>query len=156
MSNAVLAALHGKSHVVIHHSLTKDSGTVSWGAIRRYHVETQKWSAIGYHFGIEMVGDDAEILIGRMIHETAAAVKEDRMNRRGVHICVVGNFDETEPPPAVWQQAVRLTAFLCEMLEIPVVNVESHHRFAPYKTCPGKRWNMERFRAEVAQRRKTI
>jgi len=37
-----------KTHVVIHHSLTKDGQAVSWGAIERFHRETQGWSDVGY------------------------------------------------------------------------------------------------------------
>lgn len=154
-------ALKGKTHVVIHHSLTKDSGTVSWNAIRLFHVEQQKWRAIGYHFGIERVADAAgreavEVLMGRLLHETAAAVKEQHMNDAGVHICVVGNFDEAAPPQDVLEKAVELTAFLCELLKIPTSNVMPHTFFAPYKTCPGSKFNMKAFREAVSKRRQTL
>ena len=153
--------LTGKTHIVIHHSLTKDSGTVSWNAIRRFHVEQQKWRAIGYHFGVERVADSSgaeyvEVLMGRMLHETAAAVKEQTMNTRGVHVCVIGNFDDETPPKAVWDRTVELVAFLAELLEVPTVNVEPHSLYAPYKSCPGKRWDMAKFRADVSRKRKTL
>jgi N-acetylmuramoyl-L-alanine amidase len=153
--------LAGKTHIVIHHSLTKDSGTVSWNAIRRFHVEQQRWNAIGYHFGVERVQDSSdaeavEILMGRMLHETAAAVKEQTMNTRGVHVCVIGNFDEQVPLPAVWNRTVELTAFLAELLRIPTTNVQPHTLYAPYKSCPGRNWSMERFRVDVDRKRKAL
>ena len=90
-----------KSHLVVHHSLTADSGTVSWQAIRRYHTETNGWRAIGYHLGVEQIGDRYEMLAGRPLTFSAAAAKEQRMNHIGIHVCFVGNFDERPPDDAM-------------------------------------------------------
>ncbi len=36
-------------HIIIHCSGTEDSETVSWSAIRRYHIYDNGWANIGYH-----------------------------------------------------------------------------------------------------------
>ena len=36
-------------YILIHSSGTKDSETLSWGAIRQYHIFDNGWIAIGYH-----------------------------------------------------------------------------------------------------------
>lgn len=153
-------ALKKKTHIVIHHSLTADSGTVSWNAIRRFHVEQQKWRAIGYHFGVEVVKDAAgkeavEVLFGRLLHESAAAVSQLGMNTKGVHVCVVGNFDVAPPPAAVWDRTVELVAFLAELLNIQPGNIQPHSRYAP-KSCPGTQFDMVKFRRQVELFRKTL
>jgi len=140
-----------KTHIIIHHSLTKDSGTVSWDAIRKYHKETLGWRDIGYHFGVEQVENEYAIFKGRHIKEVAAAVREDRMNHVGIHICMVGNFDEIEPPIKQWQLAQYLCAILCKMYSIPVSNIMGHRDFAHYKSCPGDMFNLNFFRNGVEQ-----
>jgi N-acetylmuramoyl-L-alanine amidase len=135
-----------KTHIFIHHSLTKDSGTVSWDAIKNYHINVNKWRDIGYHFGIEKIGDTLHILTGRMITEDAAAVKERGANRYGIHICVVGNFDLAPPDKNTLLILSRLVGSYMELLNIPKGNVLGHKDYAPYKSCPGTKFDMDAFR----------
>jgi N-acetylmuramoyl-L-alanine amidase len=132
------------THIVIHHSLTADSQTVSWDAIRKYHL-AQGWVAIGYHYGLELIGDHYEILKGRMDDDVGAHCKEQNMNARSIGICCVGNFDLVAPPLAQADMLVELVAFLMRQYQISVSNVKRHSDYATYKSCPGALFSWEEF-----------
>jgi hypothetical protein len=123
------------THIIVHHSLTKDSGTVSWGAIRKYHVETNKWLDIGYHAGVELVNDQYEVLIGRMWNQDGAHAVG--MNNKAVGICFVGNFDVDMPSDAMLDKGLTLIRFMQDLYQIPKQNIKGHCEYAP-KSCPGK------------------
>jgi len=159
------------SYIMLHHSLTKDSQTVSWQAIRRYHKETLGWKDIGYHFGIELVGSpiignrellkarppqDAreifeggyEILVGRPLDQEGAHCKEQGMNQKALGICFVGNFDEGPVSLEQWNKGVIFVASLVKLLDIPTRFIVGHRDYAP-KSCPGKLFEVEQFRKAV-------
>lgn len=140
-----------KSLVVIHHSFTDDSDTISWGAIRKYHVEKNGWRDIGYHYGVELVGGYYEIFVGRPEGEVAAAVKEGNVNADGVHICVVGNFDKAPPPKKQLEAVARLVTDICRRNGIGTRAITTHHQFAPYKSCPGEKFPMAKLVALVQE-----
>ncbi len=135
------------THIMIHHSLTQDGQTVSWQAIRRYHLQEKKWRAIGYHFGIELVNDHYEILVGRELDQEGAHCVG--MNQKAIGICFVGNFDMATPPADQWKAGVRFVRSLCRNLLIPIVSVVGHRDYAQ-KSCPGKLFDMGLFRRDVA------
>lgn len=147
-------------HIIIHHSLTRDSETVSWQAIRRYHVGTLGWRDIGYHFGIEKIGrddhkakilqkDQYEIMVGRMLTESGAHCRQRGMNRRSIGICFMGNFDLKPPPPDMWNLGLKFVTSLANVFNIPRSRICGHHEFAGYKSCPGLSFNMEKFRNQL-------
>lgn len=136
------------THIVIHCSATKDSGTVSWGAIRKYHL-SKGWDDIGYHYGIELVKDQYEILLGRLSNITGAHCKAAGMNKKAIGICCVGEYDNSTPPQMMVNKCINLVQHLMELHRIPKENVIGHYEVEPHKTCPGTRFNMEAFRAAL-------
>lgn len=137
------------THIILHHSQTADGRTLSWDDIRRYHIVTNGWSDIGYHFGIEKIEDETVTLVGRMQNETGAHCADDRMNHHSLGICLVGNFDNGEPPVTFWNAAQRLVRSLLEVYGIPAANVQGHREHNPGKTCPGKMFDLEKFRSQL-------
>jgi len=134
--------------IILHHSLTKDGTTVSWGAIRRYHIYTNKWENIAYHFGLELIGDYYEILLGRMMYEMGAHTYGQ--NRDSLGICFVGNYDLSEVPPEMWKRGIDLVSTLCRIFDIDTDNIHGHNEYAP-KSCPGKNFNVQGFKAQVEE-----
>ena len=134
------------NNIILHHSATADGPTVSWGAIRRFHVVECAWGAIGYHYGIELVGDYYEVLIGRLPYEQGAHTRGQNASALG--ICFVGNFDATPVPDAQWQKGLWLCRSLISLFGIKRGAIYGHRDFAN-KSCPGKLFDLERFRAEI-------
>ena len=149
------------SHIIIHHSLTKDSGTVSWGAIRRYHVQTLGWQDIGYNFGVEDVDGHFEVLMGRPLWMNGAHCRDMQMNSHGIGVCFVGNFDLNAPGTKRLEAADPLMRWLMDTYHIPVENILGYREVGrlagfewtagEFKSCPGKLWDMDAFRARYAE-----
>ena len=132
---------------MVHHSLTKDGATVSWKAIEEYHKVTNGWEDIGYHAGVELINDKYYALMGRDLSKRAAAVKEEDMNGRAFHVCLVGDFDLM--PPTKEQLNVLIQRVIHPWMYqfgIRSQNVRGHRDFAPYKSCPGKLFDMDQLR----------
>ena len=132
--------------IILHHSLTQDGQTVSWGAIRKYHTQVQGWRDIGYHYGIELVDDHYEILFGRLSNEAGAHCFG--ANERSIGICCVGNFDAAPPPDRQWQICLNFVRQLMQSYRIDPGHVMGHGEWTDDgRTCPGKHWDMKLFRA---------
>jgi N-acetylmuramoyl-L-alanine amidase len=140
-----------KTHILIHHSLTKDSLTVSWGAIRKYHIFTLGYDDIGYTAGTEFARDDYEIFAGRMPFDRQGAhCPQGGMNRKAYSLCFIGNYDIALPPEKMLKKGALFVASICTVAGIPVENVQGHRDYATYKTCPGEKFDLDLFRSMVA------
>jgi N-acetylmuramoyl-L-alanine amidase len=131
----------------MHDSLTEDNQTVSWGAIRKYHMNVKGWSNVGYQFGVELIGDHYEILLGRMVGEVGAHCLG--YNDKSIGICLIGNFDQDKVPQDQWDVAVKLAAHYMWLFGIPTDNIGGHREFDPNRTCPHKWFNCSKFRTDV-------
>lgn len=137
-----------KNHVceiIIHHSGTLDSETLSWGKIREYHL-SKGWKDIGYHYGVELVRDDIEVLIGRMSFEEGAHCRGH--NNSSIGICLVGDFDRIIPPLEIWEKGLWLVRGLLVKHNLRKTVVFGHGELDD-RSCPGKYFDMDRFRAEL-------
>lgn len=134
--------------IIIHHSLTRDQQVVDWQAIRNYHLSLG-WRDVGYHYGIEMVNGTPEILLGRFETQRGAHTRQRGMNSRSIGIMICGNFDLAPPPVTMWPKAIRLVRDIQFRYDIGKEFVVGHNHFADYKSCPGKKFNMEKFRDEL-------
>jgi hypothetical protein len=135
---------------VIHHSLTKDGRTVSWGAIRKYHMTEMAppMVEIGYHEGVELVDDAYEALMGRPWDRIGAHTLGQ--NYRSLGLCLIGNFDLEEPPPKQLEKAAGIVALWLRLFGIDKTKIYPHGFFNP-KTCPGLKFDMIGFINLVSQ-----
>jgi len=139
--------------IIVHHSLTKDSLTVSWGAIRTWHVEHEGYDDIGYHAGVELVGNGSsvyyEVLLGRMWNVPGAHTIGQNSSSLG--ICFVGNWDIQEPPDELLITGARVIKMWCWLFDISIDEIYGHRDFASYKSCPGLSFDMNKLRYLVGK-----
>ena len=132
--------------IIVHHSLTKDSGTVSWGAIRNYHTKVKKWrGGIGYHVGVELIMSGGEtyyeILMGRMWDRTGAHVRGH--NHNSLSICFIGNYDKIPPRRGMLKTGAKIIALWLKLYGLSVDDIYTHNHLDPRKTCPGKMFDLD-------------
>jgi len=132
------------TRIILHCSATKDSGTVSWGAIRDYHTKLG-WSDIGYHFGIENLRGQTEILIGRLPNRQGAHCSGH--NSDSIGVCFVGDFDHYQVPQESWDAGVKLVKYLVQAFGIK--EVLGHRELYSGKSCPGNNFDLGKFRGAV-------
>jgi len=126
------------THIGIHHSLSTDGTVFNWRAIRNWHINENGWSDVGYHYGIELIDNTYEVLVGRPLHLPGAHIKEGGMNKKAIAICFVGNYDEKAPPVEMIDVAcTRLIIPLMKIFDIGQDKIIFHRDKAPYKSCPG-------------------
>lgn len=120
--------------IVVHYTAVSppsaDGEMKQWEAIRRHHIEVNKWSDIGYHFGISPSG---RIYSLRPVKRSGAHCRGHNANSIGV---VVMGDDMTITNDAFWFNVLlRFLNRLCERYNIPKGAVRLHRQLNDTK-CP--------------------
>jgi hypothetical protein len=116
--------------IIIHHSAT---GETSAERINQYHIDTNGWPRMGYHF---LVHQDGIIEycndIARITYGAAGA------NTFAIHICLVGNYESDDPQP----EQLLAARLLVENLRFALGRVYPviGHREVNSTVCPGTNW----------------
>lgn len=141
-------------YIVLHHSATEDNAEAEdLLSFARYHIETNGWPYCGYDWVVESFG-------GRVVAQEArpsglVAYAAKGFNRNSIHVCVAGNFDLAKPSLEKWRCAVDLCKKISVTYAIKPENIIGHRTTYDIlgvpreKTCPGKYFKMEDFRANV-------
>ena len=138
-------------YIVVHHSAAASGSARS---INDFHANVRGWrNGLGYHFviGNGSATPDGFIEAGprwaKQLAGAHAKSPENRMNRTGIGICLVGNFEETHPTDAQMRTLVALVRRLQRRYNIPSRNVIGHRDVVKgYTVCPGKNLSIERLR----------
>jgi hypothetical protein len=138
--------------IVLHHSATADGETVNWNAIRKYHMEVNGWKDIGYHFGVEKVGEKYQVMGGRTLKQAGSHAVG--FNTSGIGVCMIGDFDNEAPPVLQWLKGIELcqqiNRFFGHRLKI-IGHRDTYEMLGRpvQKTCPGKMFDIGAFSRSV-------
>lgn len=129
------------NQIIIHCAATKPSMDIGTADIRRWHVDGNGWSDIGYHY---VVRRDGRVEKGRDLDRDGNVDEEVGAHARGfnansIGICMVGGMaedggDDCNFTEAQWQSLRQLVQGL--LVKYPEADVIGHRDVDPHKTCP--------------------
>lgn len=123
--------------IIIHHSATRDTASISHTAIREYHMGKLGWDEIGYHYTIETVDLSPRLFTGRGLQYEGAHC---RGFNDTIGVCLVGNYD-AKPLKIVDGKLEVLVNLLSGLLfTFPKIGIDDIHYHREYseKSCPGE------------------
>lgn len=119
--------------IIVHCSATKEGEYYDVDDIRRWHVEGNGWSDVGYHFVVLL---DGRIEIGRPLEKVGSHCKGQ--NRTSVGICYIGGLDSVGNylDTRTCEQRDSLEVLIATLVRVfPGSEVFGHNNFSS-KACP--------------------
>jgi hypothetical protein len=142
-----LAPTRAVDTVIVHHfyrpTAAEWRGIETLEAVRRFHVETNGWSDIGYHV---VIGPDDSIWLARPIEDIGAHCKGH--NDSSIGVAFAADFDSEDPSTNGLAAGQQVAAALCARFSISLERIFFHRDFSP-KSCPGTNMDREDFRRGV-------
>ncbi len=142
-----------KTRLAIHHTVSGASDPArQLRGIQRYHMDTNGWCDVGYHF---LVGQDGRVYEGRPLELLGAHVGSNNTGNIGIsyigcfHTSGCGGLGPTRPTDASIEVGGRLVGTLARLYGVTLdsTRVKGHGQHAGQSTsCPG-----ENLRGRVGQ-----
>jgi len=129
--------------IVIHHSATPTGSAAVFDKMHR----DKGWDELGYDFviGNGSQSGDGQVEVGPrwpiQKHGAHTKTPDNRYNEHGIGICLVGNFEETDPTPAQMRSLAKLVGYLMRTYKIAPEDIIRHGQAKPTE-CPGKNLNI--------------
>ncbi len=124
-------------HIVIHHTASSRDSIES---IHEAHLK-RGWEGIGYHFvignGSGMKDGEIEPTFRWKTQMHGAHAGNEEYNQHGIGVCLVGNFEDSNPSAAQLASVKRLVGVLKGQYGIKTANVVGH-KTVKATACPGK------------------
>lgn len=131
-------------YIIVHHSAT-DSGDANF--FDYIHRRRGFNRGLGYHFVIDNGSTagraDGQIEASRrwVKQQDGAHCNSSGMNKKGIGICLVGDFTDTKPSQKQMDSLVLLINTLRKNYKIPLKNIMGHRDVPGAATeCPGKKF----------------
>ncbi len=134
--------------IVIHHSATAKGNAAIFD---KWHKEGRHWDGVGYHFVIGNGTDSGDGLVEPTYRWTeqktgahCGGTPNNWANAKGIGICLVGDFNQTQPTIRQMNSTLKLVRFLQNRYRIPKSRIFGHKTTpGAHKTeCPGKNFPM--------------
>ncbi|MBU1134441.1 MAG: N-acetylmuramoyl-L-alanine amidase [Candidatus Omnitrophica bacterium] len=127
-------------YIIIHHSATDVGNSLAFHESHRL----RGWKTVGYHFIIDNGTKDKqdgqiEVSPRWLKQQDGAHCNASGMNKKGIGICLVGNFNEQRVSEKQMESLIYLINRLKKYYRIPIRNIVGHGQVSGAKTeCPGK------------------
>lgn len=131
--------------IVIHHSA---SDTSTPEGMREWHMNGRGWDELGYHFviGNGVRYEDGKVFVGnrwtRQMHGAHCKTPNNHYNDHGIGICLIGDFQNSQPSPKQIQSLAQLTQFLMGQCGIKKDRILTHGGVTHKTECPGRNFNI--------------
>lgn len=141
------AKTHEYKWIIIHHTATPSGNLARIDVAHR----AKGWECAGYDFvvGNGTESRDGQVEVGpRWTYQMVGAhtsSPDNRYNKWGIGIVLVGNFDTTKPSAKQMQAVEQLTAYLMKTYKISPDRVFGH-RDTKATDCPGRYTNVAQIR----------
>lgn len=121
--------------IIIHHTAGNDTADVK--AIRRQHINKNRWSDIGYHFLIHRIPMQKEFVTsaGRSTNFEGAHTRGANSNSIGVS--VAGNYQRNQLPIEARKELIATLKKLVKEYKLKANQISYHQKESP-SLCPGK------------------